>query len=110
MNFQEYQKHAERTAKHESDKHRRLANFSMGLTGEAGEVCDYLKKVIFHGHALEDEKLIKELGDVLWYVAAICNTMGYDMEMVAERNIDKLYARYPEGFTFNKSINREENQ
>lgn len=107
MNFNEYQKLAETTAG-KMNQEKRLANFAMGVAGEAGEVCDYLKKVLFHGHDLDKDVLIKELGDVMWYVATLANTVDIDLEEIAERNIEKLKRRYPEGFSKNKSINRED--
>ena len=81
---------------------------AMGLNGEAGEVVDLLKKCIFHGHKFVKEDLVKELGDVLWYVALICDSLGIPMEEVMEKNIKKLKERYPEGFTEKASINRKD--
>lgn len=107
LDFKEYQELAERTAG-KMDKDKRLANFAMGVAGEAGEVCDYLKKVLFHGHELDEEILKKELGDVLWYIATLANTVDLDLNEIAEKNIDKLRRRYPEGFSQEKSINRED--
>ena len=107
MNFNEYQKLAERTAGQMSSE-KRLANFAMGVAGEAGEVCDYLKKVLFHGHDLDKSVLEKELGDVLWYIATLANTVDLNMEDIAEKNIAKLKRRYPEGFSSEDSINRTE--
>lgn len=73
------------------------ANYAMGLAGETGEVVELLKKRLFHGIDPGD-KLVKELGDVLWYVAALCEEMGLTLEQVARVNIDKLMKRYPDGF------------
>ena len=84
----------------------RLAIAGLGLAGEAGEVVDYLKKVVGHGHKLDRDKLVKELGDVLWYVAEICSAINADMSDVAQQNIDKLKDRYPDGFSSERSINR----
>lgn len=81
--------------------------YAMGLAGEAGEVVDYLKKVLFHDHPLDRVKLGKELGDVLWYVAALCEHYGISMEGVARQNIQKLQERYPGGFSFERSIHRK---
>ena len=61
MSFNEYQKLAKRTA-----KDLNLTEFALGLGGEAGEVIDLIKKFEFHGHELDDGKLVKESGDVLW--------------------------------------------
>lgn len=81
---------------------------AMGLSGEAGEVVDLLKKYIFHGHKFVKEDLVNELGDVLWYVALICDSLGVPMEEVMKKNIKKLKERYPEGFTEKASINRKD--
>lgn len=102
--FVEYQAEVIRTMNHTSG----LANYALGLAGEAGETADYLKKVLFHGHELEHEKLMKELGDVLWYIAAIAEFNNYDLEQIAQMNITKLKQRYPNGYDPNKSINRKE--
>lgn len=105
MNFTEYQILAERTASL-TDPMKRYMNFGMGIAGESGEVCDYLKKIIFHGHDLDRDKLKKELGDVMWYVATLATTVGLTLEEIAEGNIEKLKKRYPEGFSEERSINR----
>jgi NTP pyrophosphatase (non-canonical NTP hydrolase) len=82
------------------------ANYGMGMAGEAGEASDLLKKIVFHGHAMDKEKVIKEIGDVLWYIAATATKLGVSLEEVAIRNIEKLRARYPEGFSTDRSVNR----
>lgn len=87
-----------------SDNER--ASYALGLAGEAGEVCDLLKKAWGHGHALDAEKLKKELGDVLWYVAALAEQHGLRLSDVAEANVAKLSARYPQGFSTAASIAR----
>ena len=71
---------------------------ALGLAGEAGEIADSVKKGIFHQHGLDRDKLKNELGDVLWYVAALCRNLGFEMEEVMQANIDKLHKRYPNGF------------
>lgn len=81
---------------------------ALGISGEAGEVTDYIKKVAFHGHELDKDKLVKEIGDVLWYAALLADTIGINLEEIAIRNIDKLKIRYPEGFSHENSINRKE--
>jgi NTP pyrophosphatase (non-canonical NTP hydrolase) len=110
MNFTDYQALSSRTAPKNADKVNKgqnLANFGMGLCGEAGEVTDYLKKVVFHKHELDKEKLIDELGDVLWYISQIAHVAKIDMNDIAEYNIDKLKRRYPEGFSTERSVNRD---
>lgn len=106
LDFDTYQKLAQRTsgARVRLDK---LENGLMGLNGEAGECIDILKKYKFQGHALDKNKLVDELGDVLWYCAELAEGLNISLAEVAERNIDKLFKRYPEGFKSEKSINRE---
>lgn len=101
-----YQIAAMRTAGMEN-KICRYGNFALGIAGEAGEVADYIKKVLYHGHPIDKDKLCKELGDVLWYVATLADTAGLTLEVVARANIDKLWARYPNGFSTERSINRD---
>lgn len=79
---------------------------ALGLTGEAGEVAESIKKGIYHQHGLDVAKLTNELGDVLWYVAALCSILHVDMSSIMQQNIDKLKARYPNGFNSQDSIKR----
>ena len=85
-----------------------LPILALGIAGEAGEVADLVKKELGHGHPRNSEKMAKELGDVLWYVAALAEEYGYSLSAVATMNIEKLKARYPQGFTVDGSINRVE--
>ena len=89
----------------EEKKIRRLIA-AMGLSGEAGEVLDHIKKIEGHGHEVDKKKLQEELGDVLWYVAALCTYYELDMDKAACGNIHKLRQRYPEGFSENASRER----
>ena len=84
-----------------------LINGVMGLCGEAGEAIDIVKKHLAQGHALDREGLIKELGDVAWYLAETATALGIGLDEVLERNIDKLRKRYPEGFSTEKSQHRQ---
>ena len=103
----DYQRMAMRTAGEYETDYDQLRNAVYGLNGEAGEVIDLLKKHEFQGHDLPDEKLIDECGDVLWYCALLADALGFSLEAVMNRNIDKLRKRYPDGFDKNRSINRE---
>lgn len=85
----------------------RLLEGLMGLNGEAGEAVDVLKKVLFQGHKLDREHIAFELGDICWYLALAADAIGYDLETIMKMNIDKLYARYPDGFEVDKSVNRK---
>lgn len=79
---------------------------AIGLAGEAGEVADLVKKGIYHQHGLDVEKVKKELGDVMWYVAAMCTKLNINLSEVCDANIQKLKARYPQGYSSERSINR----
>ena len=119
MNLDDYQLEAQRTAPRELSAYPRAVRealeaggprelldvfdvliWGQGLAGEAGEVCDLLlKKVHGHGRAYDPEALLKELGDVLCYLANLASAHGFTLSEVAQANVDKLRARYPEGFT-----------
>lgn len=114
MAFDQYQRLAERTANRGPDDttERRFINFAFGLMGETGEIVDYLKKILFHGHDLDAnrDKLKLELGDCLWYIAMIASAAGLSLNEVAIANIEKLRKRYPDGFSEEQSRNRPEMQ
>ncbi len=106
MNPNEYQKLALRTA-NKDPEYPRIINGVLGLAGEAGECADIVKKHLFQGHELNKEKLLDEIGDVLWYCAYSADALGLQLEDIMQHNIDKLAKRYPEGFAADKSINRK---
>lgn len=108
MEINEYQKLAMRTLNPEIDKKELILNASMGLCGESGEVIDLVKKHLFQGHDLDDKKLIKELGDVAWYLAEAATALNVNLSEILEKNIKKLENRFPDGFNSNRSINRGE--
>ena len=107
MTINEYQSLAMRTLNPELNKKDILINGVMGLCGESGEAIDIVKKHLAQGHELDREKLIKELGDVAWYLAETAYALDVPLEEVLQRNIDKLRARYPQGFETSRSIARE---
>lgn len=108
MTINEYQALAMRTLNPELSKKDVLINGVMGLCGESGEAIDIVKKHLAQGHNLDREALIKELGDVAWYLAETAYALDASLEEVFERNIAKLRARYPDGFDAEKSANRSE--
>lgn len=109
MTINDYQKEALRTASSMSHKNTldKIMNGALGLTGESGEVADMLKKHCYQGHALDTEHVAKELGDIAWYIAFTADALGYDLETILQMNVDKLRKRYPEGFSEERSIHRE---
>ena len=78
-----------------------------GMASEVGELHGLYQKT-YQGHKLDEEHAKKECGDLLWFVAEYCTAMGWMLEDIMKGNIDKLKARYPEGFSAENSINRAE--
>lgn len=85
-----------------------LLNGALGLTGEAGEVSDLIKKGIFHENGIHLEHLKKECGDVMWYLAMIADACNFTLDEVMQMNVDKLGARYPQGFDTYRANHRQE--
>ena len=108
MTINEYQQLAMRTLNPKLDRKDILINGVMGLCGESGEAIDIVKKHLAQGHALDRDALIKELGDIAWYLAETAYVLDVPLEEVLQRNIDKLKMRYPEGFKTEQSIHRSE--
>lgn len=108
MTINEYQKLAMTTLNPALDQKDILINGVMGLCGESGEAIDIVKKWLAQGHELDKEKLAKELGDIAWYLAETAYALDLDLEDVFQANIDKLKKRFPEGFSTERSVNREE--
>ena len=108
MTINEYQHLAMTTLNPKLSNDEILINGVMGLCGESGEAIDIVKKWFAQGHELDREKLIKELGDVAWYLAEIAHALGVSLEEVLQRNIVKLRERYPDGFKTADSVNRKD--
>lgn len=104
LTFETYQLLSRRTMP--KDKIEGSKNYAMGLNGEAGEVSELFKKHFYHGHDLPKEKLVEEIGDVLHYLTGLCELNGFTLKAAAVQNINKLMARYPNGFTEKDSVNR----
>ena len=71
----------------------------VGICTEAGELADAYKKHVFYGRALDAANVREEIGDICWYLAILCDTLGTTIETEMARNIAKLRQRYPERFT-----------
>ena len=125
MNGNDYQKLAMRTNDHnssyrlakailKSQQDNRNIDFGgfmmacLGLSGEIGEFNDMMKKVVFHEADYDEEHAKKELGDICWYVAMMCESLGWSLDDILQMNIDKLKLRYPDGFSVDKSNHRQE--
>ena len=104
----DYQKLAMRTCSIPYDKKKdMLMHAVLGLNSEAGEVAGIFQKE-YQGHEVKLEHLMKELGDCLWMIAEACTALDISMEDVMQLNIAKLRARFPEGFTAERSLHRAE--
>ena len=105
MKFREYSIKAKETAAYPTDGFLGLSYTALGLNGESGEVAEKVKKLIRDGGSRDIESLIaehrweiaKELGDVLWYLSALCNELGVSLEEVASLNVEKLRSRQLRG-------------
>ena len=86
---------------------KRLLHAGIGLSTEAGEFLDALKKHIFYGKELDRVNLAEELGDLCWYMAIVADELGFNFESVMDKNISKLKARYGEKFTEQRAENRD---
>ena len=110
MNLREYQQQALTTATATGDEFKDLLHWVLGISGEAGEVAEKIKKIIRDkdGEISEADKqeLAKEIGDVLWYLAAFSDHLGLDLQDVAQANLDKLKSRQARGVIGGSGDNR----
>lgn len=95
--FAEYQLRAHKTAL-KLDKVTQITMAALGLAGETGELVDEIKKIVFHKKEYSRDKIIKEMGDVLWYLAELASAYDIPFEDVATTNIRKLQERHGDGF------------
>lgn len=103
----EYQKLAAQFINKELSDNDRTLHGVLGLTSEAGEVSGLFQK-FYQGHIIDPEHLKKELGDCLWMIAEICTANNWDLSEIMVMNISKLKARYPNGFSADKSLHRKD--
>jgi NTP pyrophosphatase (non-canonical NTP hydrolase) len=87
-----------------------LKNYLLGLNGECGELTDIFKKILYHGKEYDAIDIMLELGDILYYLTAICNILGIDLSEIMLNNNAKLMARYNNGYSIQQSLNRIEEQ
>ena len=101
MTFDEYQKQALTTAINHPDHPMNQTIFAMGISGEAGEVLEKWKKIVAYKEGvISDEDLAglkKELGDVVWYVAVMADSLGLPLGEIMQYNVEKLASRKARG-------------
>lgn len=107
MTGNEYQRLAARTINKHLNESECTLHALHGLVGEVGEIHSMFQK-FYQGHRIEAEHLQKEVGDLLWFVAELCTAYNWSLENIMQQNIDKLMARYPDGFDEYKSTHRAE--
>lgn len=107
MDFKAYQTAAARTIRKDMLDWEIESHALHGMVAEIGELHGIYQKV-YQMHPAQDEHLKKELGDLLWFIAEYCTARGWELGEIAQMNIDKLLARYPEGFDADKSLHRKE--
>lgn len=105
MTLNEYQKLAMRTCNITDDTDKMRTHALHELCSEVGELHGIYQKA-YQGHPIDIEHCKKELGDILWGVAEYATAMGFELEDVAQLNLDKLLARFPNGFEVEKSLHR----
>lgn len=113
MKLEEYIKESARTDHptfHLDKVRNQTVHGIMGLATEAGECLDALKKSMFYGTDFDLVNLKEEVGDVMWYVAQICRSEGWDLEEVMQENIDKLKLRYPHNWNQQDAIKRADKE
>ena len=110
MDSDEYQKQVERTRSYLINKDEEVKEYCLGMMSEIGELAGHFKHVLYHDWKLDRKNVKEEIGDALWYIAALTSIMGFTLDEIMKFNIEKLKERYPDGFSSEKSINRKEHK
>ena len=105
MTLNEYQELAARTINSELTTSQQVRHALFGIASETGELLGLWQKAM-QGHAINDEHMLKECGDILWMLAELLTAKGYTLNDVAFMNIVKLKSRYPDGFDAEHSLHR----
>lgn len=107
MTFAEYEHSAHRTINQELTLEDLKHHALLGLGSEVGEIQGIFQKS-YQGHVVDPENVKDELGDLAWFMSELCFAMGFSFDDVAKHNNEKLTRRYPQGFSSERSIHREE--
>lgn len=108
--IEEYQHRAMRTAKDMGSEELNLVHAAMGLSSDAGEFVDCIKKHVIYGKPLDLENAIEELGDCLWFIALASVHLQASFQEIMQANIDKLAKRYPDKYTDELAAQRLDKQ
>ncbi len=106
MEMDVYMRRAARTINPKLDAAEVEMHALHGMCGEVGEIHSIYQKV-YQGHDFSDEHLKKEIGDLMWMIAELCTARDYSLDDICQMNIDKLFARYPDGFDAEHSLHRK---
>lgn len=110
LSFDDYQKQAIKTAINQDEDFKNLMYRTLGLVGEAGEIAEKIKKIIRDKDSKisvdDKQEIIKEMGDVLWYLQALADSLDVSFSAVAEINLDKIHSRKNRGVTRGSGDNR----
>lgn len=106
MTGNEYQELAKRTINENLYNSQVEMHALHGMASEVGELHAIYQK-LYQGHAFDKEHVMRELGDLMWFIAEYCTVMGFELDKIMELNIEKLKLRYPEGFDSEHSLHRE---
>ena len=101
-----FQEEALRSMRNDLPYEAICSNMCMGLAGETGETVDIFKKHIYQGKDLDINDVIEEIGDILWYIANLCNVNKITMKECMDSNVEKLRKRYPNGFSVKDALER----
>ena len=95
--FKSYSRFVSQLFKSEGDFREDVTHAVLGIGGEAGETVDLVKKSFANGRVLDGDKLVKELGDLMFYIQAMCNTINIPLQTIIQVNTDKLNKRFTTG-------------
>ena len=106
----EFAEHVARLFIKPTDTNGRMVHAAMGVSGEAGELIDAIKKTWIYGKPLDRENVLEEAGDLLFYLQALLTECGYTLDDAMTANVAKLAKRYPRGYTDAAAIARADKE
>lgn len=107
MNIKEYQLEAKRTCPSLATNSQDLIHMALGMQTEAAEISDVFKKKLAYDKDIDWVNVKEEVGDLMWYIANLCNMNQWNLEDILDTNINKLRVRYPKKFTNEQAITRD---